>query len=113
MIHPIKAKSVLPAMALGLAVTAAFPAAAQDRDSHFNGPYVQGVVGMATRGNDNGSTLIFDNNGDGDYDNTVNTAARSARASVVARRLALVRRTAVRATRTTSSMAAASATITG
>lgn len=75
MIHSIKAKSVLPAVALGLAVTAAFPAAAQDRDSHFNGPYVQGVVGMAARGNDNGSTLIFDNNGDGDYDNTVNTAA--------------------------------------
>ena len=65
----------MTAIALGLAATAAMPAAAQDRDSHFQGPYVQGFGGLASRSNDGGSTLVFDNNGDGNYNNTVNTAA--------------------------------------
>jgi outer membrane immunogenic protein len=73
----------LATTALGLAaVAAAFPAGAQEiatstpeRDSHFNGPYVQAFGGLSTRGNDNGDSLRFDTDGDGRYDNTVNTAA--------------------------------------
>ncbi|MGH6744690.1 outer membrane immunogenic protein [Novosphingobium sp. PhB57] len=73
--------------AIGLAVAvAAFPAMAQDsdapiatdtpaRDSHFDGPYVQAFGGLSTRGNDGGDSLRFDTDGDGRYDNTVNTAA--------------------------------------
>lgn len=73
----------LATTALGLAaVVAAFPAGAQEiatsmpeRDSHFNGPYVQAFGGLSTRGNDKGDSLRFDTDGDGRYDNTVNTAA--------------------------------------
>ncbi|MBO9725300.1 MAG: porin family protein [Novosphingobium sp.] len=73
----------LATTAFGLAaVAAAFPAGAQEiatstpeRDSHFNGPYVQAFGGLSTRGNDNGDSLRFDTDGDGRYDNTVNTVA--------------------------------------
>jgi outer membrane immunogenic protein len=70
-------RQTMTAVALGLAMAAAAasPAAAQDRDSHFNGPYIEGFGGVVTRGDDYGSTLVFDNNGDGNYDNAVNTAA--------------------------------------
>jgi len=69
----------MTAIALGLSAAAvAAPAAAQDRDSHFNGPYIQGVVGVAARGNDNGSTLVFDTDGDGNYNNTVGATGTNA-----------------------------------
>lgn len=69
------ARSTMTAIAFGLATALALPAAAQDRDTHFGGPYIEGFAGLAARGNDNGSTLVFDNDGDGRYDDTVNTAA--------------------------------------
>ena len=71
----MQARSTMTAIALGLAAAVAMPAAAQDRDSHFNGPYIQGVIGTAANGNYNGSSLRFDNDGDGNYDDTVRTAA--------------------------------------
>lgn len=71
----MNARMTMTAVAIAAAAVTAMPAAAQDRDSHFSGPYVEGFVGLATRGSDNGSTLIFDNDGDGRYDDTVSTAA--------------------------------------
>lgn len=65
------------ATALGLAL-AASPALAQDganRDSHFDGPYVSGFFGWGAQTNDNGETIRFDTNGDGRYNDSVNTAA--------------------------------------
>lgn len=61
-------------VALGLAAMAV-PASAQDRDNHFNGPYIQVFGGVATQSNDGGSTLAFDTNQDGAYDENVLTAA--------------------------------------
>jgi outer membrane immunogenic protein len=52
------------------------PASAQDaRDTHFDGPYVSGTIGMAAQGNDRADTLVFDTNRDGTYGDTVTTAA--------------------------------------
>jgi outer membrane immunogenic protein len=72
-----KLQLTMTAIAFGLAAAAAVPAAAQDRDAHFDGPYIQGVVGMAARGND-GSTLVFDTDGDGGYNNTVGATGTNA-----------------------------------
>jgi outer membrane immunogenic protein len=67
-------------LAIGLAAAMTSPAAAQQRDpaGDFSGPYVQGVVGMATRGSDNGSSLEFDTNQDGRYGDTVTAAGANA-----------------------------------
>lgn len=70
------------ALALSTAVVAfaagAGPAAAQDaqnaRDTHFDGFYVSGTVGMAAKNNDN-DTVVFDTDRDGEYRDTVNTAS--------------------------------------
>lgn len=63
------------AIALG-AAAAASPALAQDaRDTHFDGPYVSGFFGLGAQANDRGETLVFDANGDGDFNDTVRTAA--------------------------------------
>ncbi|MPS67914.1 MAG: porin family protein [Novosphingobium sp.] len=67
------------------AAAAALPAMAQEdaapmatdtpaRNSHFDGPYIQAFGGLSARGNDRGDGLRFDTDGDGRYDNTVNTA---------------------------------------
>lgn len=62
--------------AVALAATAAaMPALAQDRDSHFDGPYVSGFVGVGMQNNDRGDTLVFDTDGDGAFDDQVNTTA--------------------------------------
>ena len=54
----------------------ASPALAQDRDSHFDGPYVSIAGGLSAQGNDNRSDrLVFDTDGDGKYNDQVNTAA--------------------------------------
>lgn len=60
-------------LALGLAVAASAPAAAQQRDPSldFSGPYVEGFGGLATRGSDANSSLEFDTNQDGKYGDTV------------------------------------------
>lgn len=69
--------------AIALASTAAAgPAIAQDgaqdgpnRDSHFDGPYIQGAFGIAAQGNDRGDTIVFDTDRDGAFGDTVNTSA--------------------------------------
>lgn len=71
---------VTTAIALVIAA-AASPALAQDagsgydRDSHFSGPYVSAFGGWDIQSNDGGDSIVFDNDGDGVYDDTVNTAA--------------------------------------
>lgn len=71
-------RPTVTALALGLAAIAATPAAAQDRDSHFSGPYIQGFGGLAARSEDNGSALKFDTDRDGSYDDTVRAAGANA-----------------------------------
>ncbi|MFC0205918.1 outer membrane protein [Novosphingobium soli] len=69
---------LLAALAVAAAVTAA-PASAQDatatsgRDSHFDGPYIQAFGGYSVQNKDSYDTLVFDTDGDGDYDNGVAT----------------------------------------
>lgn len=52
----------------------AVPSFAQDRDSHFNGPYVQVFGGYSVQNNDGGDTLVFDTSGNGNYNDQVTTA---------------------------------------
>lgn len=60
------------AFAVGIVSQAAF---AQDaRDTHFDGPYVSGAIGLASQGNDRGDTIVFDTDRDGSFDNRVDTA---------------------------------------
>lgn len=67
-------KLACSAAAAGL--LSAFPAMAQDgswdRASHFDGPYVQGAIGIGLDGN-NGRTVDFDTNRDGTFGQTVTT----------------------------------------
>ena len=51
------------------------PAMAQDaRDTHFDGVYVSGFAGVAAQPSDHNDSVVFDTNGDGKFDQTVNTA---------------------------------------
>jgi outer membrane immunogenic protein len=62
----------LSSAAVAFAVGAS-PAAAQNaRDTHFDGPYVSGTIGMAAKNNTN-DTVVFDTDRDGDYGQTVTT----------------------------------------
>lgn len=74
----MKMTKVSPALVLALAVVST-PAFAQSegegKATHFDGPYVSGVVGLGLQNNDGGDHLVFDTDGDGKYDNAVNTAA--------------------------------------
>jgi outer membrane immunogenic protein len=64
-----------PYLAAAAAALAGTPAWAQsDRDTHFDGPYVSGTIGMAAQGNDAGDTLVFDTDRNGTYGDTVTTA---------------------------------------
>lgn len=69
--HPL----ALTALLAGAAISA--PAMAQDaRDTHFDGPYISGTIGLAAQGNDNRSDrIVFDKDGDGSFDDTITTAA--------------------------------------
>ena len=69
----MKFGSVISAVTFVLAA-AASPAMAQDaRDTHFNGPYVSGTIGMGAQNNDVGETVVFDTNRDGRYGDAVRT----------------------------------------
>lgn len=46
---------------------------AEGRDSHFNGVYIQGFGGYSAQNKDNRERLRFDTDGDGSYNNNVNT----------------------------------------
>lgn len=61
-------------MALALAMTTAYtaPALAQeDRSNDFNGLYIGGVGGLSTQSNDDGESVVFDTDNDGQYGDTV------------------------------------------
>ncbi|MET0241483.1 MAG: outer membrane beta-barrel protein [Sphingobium sp.] len=65
----IRAALVVTASAL-----ATMPALAQDqseRDTHFNGLYIGAGGGYSMQPNDSGSTVAFDTDGNGSFDNTV------------------------------------------
>lgn len=68
-------KSVFVALAASAAAFATPAMAEMDRSTHFSGPYVQVFGGAAVQNNDGGDTLVFDTDGDGAFDDTVNTAA--------------------------------------
>lgn len=81
MIYSVSMRSAcaLSVIAFAAAVSAT-PAWAQDstsaaatRDSHFDGPYIQGFGGYSAQSKDSQERLKFDTNGDGSYDNTVRT----------------------------------------
>lgn len=57
--------------------TIATPAFAQDAngESHFDGPYVGGSVGIGVQPNDIGESILFDTNLDGNFGDTVRTGA--------------------------------------
>ncbi|RYD89722.1 MAG: porin family protein [Sphingobacteriales bacterium] len=63
--------------AIALTAIAATPALAQsqDRDAHFDGPYIQAFGGYSVQSNDGDDTLVFDTDQDGVYDNDVLTTA--------------------------------------
>ena len=61
----------------GLAVAGVFavPAAAQETtaDRPFSGVYIGAAGGYDVQGNDVGSSILFDRNGDGAFNDSVNT----------------------------------------
>jgi outer membrane immunogenic protein len=70
-------KRVCLAGCAGLASAAFFPAAAmaQDGAESWTGPYVGGRLGYAFQKSDDGETILFDTNLDGDFGDNVNTVA--------------------------------------
>ena len=62
------------AVTLGVLAISA-PAMAQDRDAHFDAPYVQAFGGYSFQNNDRRDTLVFDTDQDGSFDNNVLTTA--------------------------------------
>jgi outer membrane immunogenic protein len=58
------------ALAVGLSISAA---SAQDVEDGFSGFYVGGSVGATVQPNDGNSSILFDTNQDGTFDNNVNT----------------------------------------
>lgn len=68
--------NVLLTAASGIALFATVPAFAQEVDDKpFDGLYVGGTVGFDAQPNDVGSTILFDRNLDGNFNDTVTTAA--------------------------------------
>ncbi len=65
------------AIAIGSLAILATPASAQDvvEENPFTGIYVGGAIGFDAQGNDLGSRVNFDRNLDGNYNETVTTAA--------------------------------------
>jgi outer membrane immunogenic protein len=71
------AKNFTYGMAAAIAIAAAAPAFAQDTGETppFSGLYVAASGGYDVQGNDVGSRITFDRNGDGNFNDAVNTAA--------------------------------------
>ncbi|WP_379920774.1 outer membrane protein [Erythrobacter sp. R86502] len=57
------------------ALTMSTAAFAQTEDRFFDGPYIAGSVGLETPDDSGNDRLVFDTNGDGDFNNTVATVA--------------------------------------
>ncbi len=62
----------LSLIAIGASLAAA-PAFAQNRDAHFDGPYISVAGGIAAQNNDGGDTLVFDTNRNGSFNQNVVT----------------------------------------
>ena len=75
MVHWMKKACLAGCAGLALAGTTASPAWAQDGADSWTGPYVGGRLGYAFQRNDDGETILFDTNLDGNFDDNVNTAA--------------------------------------
>lgn len=71
----MKPYSTVAAIAAGLAFTSSAAIAQDARGTHFDGPYVSVFAGLAAQSNDRGDTIVFDTDGDGAFDNNVNTVA--------------------------------------
>ena len=68
---------LLGAVALTAIVTTPAIAQTQDRDAHFDGPYIQAFGGYSVQNNDGGDTLAFDTDQDGAFDNNVLTSGNA------------------------------------
>ncbi len=64
----------LSAVVVLAAAASAAPAFAQTTEDSWTGFYVGGSVGATVQSNDQGSSVLFDTNQDGDFDNNVNTS---------------------------------------
>ncbi|MEY3624306.1 MAG: hypothetical protein RLZZ407_1865 [Pseudomonadota bacterium] len=53
--------------------TFAPPAFAQSEDEHWEGAYIGGSIGLSAQSNDRNESVVFDTDGDGAFDNSVNT----------------------------------------
>ncbi|MET1753949.1 outer membrane beta-barrel protein [Novosphingobium sp. RD2P27] len=62
-------------LTIGLATAVAVPVAAQDREAHFDGPYIQVFGGASGQPADRGNGLVFDTDQDGTYGDTVSTVS--------------------------------------
>lgn len=65
----------LAAATLVAATLTASPAAAQDNTAGWTGPYIGGQIGVTNIDNDRNPQVLFDNNRDGTFGDTVRTAA--------------------------------------
>lgn len=67
----------LTTLMIPLLATTAFaaPTLAQDRETHFDGPYIGGTIGTAAQSNSSGNAVEFDTNRDGTFGETVTTVA--------------------------------------
>ena len=70
----MKFKLILAVSAIAFSVTAA-PAFAQDGEEEWEGAYIGGSFGLAAQNNDRNETILFDNNNDGAFNDTLFTAA--------------------------------------
>jgi len=53
--------------------TFATPAFAQSEDEYWEGAYIGGSIGIGAQSNDRNESVVFDTDGDGAFDNSVNT----------------------------------------
>ncbi|MFM5929372.1 MAG: outer membrane protein [Novosphingobium sp.] len=70
----MKKFSLLVAAAAGLGLPTAALAQNSDRSDDFNGFYVSGTIGTTAQNNDGSSTVVFDTNRDGTFNETVVTS---------------------------------------
>jgi outer membrane immunogenic protein len=70
----MKKFSLLVAAAAGLGLPTAALAQDRDRSDDFNGFYVSGTIGTTAQNNDGSSTVVFDTNRDGTFNETVVTS---------------------------------------
>ncbi len=50
---------------------------AQEDERYFNGPYISGSIGLESVDDSRGDSIVFDTDGDGSFNDTVNTVANA------------------------------------